>query len=224
MTNINSQVTNDFLFSTALKANRTKRKRYLIASAVIVLILVLTFALLDRYCPASGLPLSSARRAEHRLKNRVSFPSSEDFDTRVTVAALLQPGDDQNRWSDTRAARIEGYVVSVGRAGIEMANCWSPCRRDVHINVALRPDAPENEQLIVEVTPHLERWAAANRLDWSAETLERSLVGKWVRFEGWLFYDSGHAKESDNTFKEGSDLWRATAWEIHPVTKIEIVR
>ena len=200
------------------------RRRYLITLVIIILSLALTFVLLDRYCPASGLPFSSARRAEHRLKNRVSFPSSQDFDGSVTLAALLQPGDDQSRWSNARAARIEGYAVSVGRAGIEMANCWSPCRRDVHINVALRPDAPENEQLIVEVTPHLERWAAANGLDWSAETLERSLVGKWVRFEGWLFYDSGHAKESANTFKEGSDLWRATAWEIHPVTRIEILR
>jgi len=200
------------------------RRRYLITLVIVILSLALTFVLLDRYCPASGLPFSSARRAEHRLKNRVSLPSSQDFDGSVTLAALLQPGDDQSRWSEARAARIEGYVVSVGRAGIEMANCWSPCRRDVHINVALRTDAPAKEQVIVEVTPHVERWAAANGLDWSAQTLERSLVGKWVRFEGWLFYDSGHAKESANTFKEGSDLWRATAWEIHPVTRIEILR
>jgi len=200
------------------------RRRYLITLVIVILSLALTFVLLDRYCPASGLPLTSARRAEHRLKNRVSFPSSQDFGGSVTLAALLQPGGDQSRWSNARAARIEGYAVSVGRAGIEMANCWSPCRRDVHINVALRTDAPANEQVIVEVTPHLERWATANGLDWSAQTLERSLVGKWVRFEGWLFYDSGHAKESANTFKEGSDLWRATAWEIHPVTRIEILR
>jgi hypothetical protein len=200
------------------------RRRYLVIVVIVILSLALTVVLLDRYCPPSGLPLTSARRAEHLLKNRVSFPSSEDFDAGVTLAALLQPGDDESRWSDTRSARIEGYVVSVGRAGIELANCWSPCRRDVHINVALRSDAPTNEQLIVEVTPHLQRWAAANGLDWSAETLKRSLVGKWVRVEGWLFYDSEHAKESANTFKEGSDLWRATAWEIHPVTKIEIVR
>jgi len=200
------------------------RRRYLITLVIVFLSLAFTVVLLDRYCPASGLPLTSARRAEHLLKNRVSFPSSEDFDASVTLAALLQPGDDHSRWSDTRAARIEGYVVSVGRAGIEMANCWSPCRRDIHINVGLRTDAPANEQLIVEVTPHLQRWATANGIDWFAETLERSLVGKWVRFEGWLFYDSGHAKESANTFKEGSDLWRATAWEIHPVTRIEILR
>ena len=200
------------------------RRRYLITLVTVILSFALTVLLLDRYCPASGLPLTSARRAEHLLKNRVSFPSSEDFDAGVTLAALLQPGDDESRWSAARSARVEGYVVSVGRAGIELANCWSPCRRDVHINVALRSDAPANEQVIVEVTPHLQRWAAGNGLDWSAETLKRLLVGKWVRFEGWLFYDSEHAKESANTFKEGSDLWRATAWEIHPVTRIEILR
>jgi len=201
-----------------------RRGRYVVAFVIVVVTLTVVAVLLDRYCPASGLPLTSARRAEHLLKNRVSFPSSEDFDAGVTLAALLQPGDDESRWSNTRSARIEGYVVSVGRAGIELANCWSPCRRDVHINVALRSDAPANEQVIVEVTPHLQRWAATNGLDWSAETLKRTLVGKWVRFEGWLFYDSEHAKESANTFKEGSDLWRATAWEVHPVTKIEILR
>ena len=114
--------------------------------------------------------------------------------------------------------------MSVGRAGIEMANCWSPCRRDIHINLALRPDVPPTEQVVVEVTPHFERLVKTQGLDWSAETLERTLVGRWCRFEGWLFYDRHHAKEATNTYKEGSDVWRGTAWEIHPVTKIEIVR
>ena len=45
-----------------------------------------------------------------------------------------------------------------------------------------------------------------------------------AKLEGWLFYDAEHAKESAHTFKQGSDLWRATAWEIHPVTRVEIVR
>jgi hypothetical protein len=201
-----------------------KRRRYLIALAVIVLILALIVILLDRYCPPSGVPFTSARRAEHRLKNRVSFPQSSDFNSQVTLPALLQPGDDENRWSDSQAARIEGYVVSVGRAGIEMANCWSPCRRDIHINLALRSGVPQTEQVVVEVTPHFERLVKTQGLDWSAETLERTLVGRWCRFEGWLFYDRHHAKEATNTYKEGSDVWRATAWEIHPVTKIEIVR
>ena len=198
-------------------------KRLFISIVILILILV-GFVLLDRYCPASGLPLTAARSAEHILKNRTSLPRTEDFDSRVTLAAMLEQGADDNRWSDAHAARIEGFVVAVGKAGIELANCWSPCRRDIHINVALRSDAPANEQVIVEITPSFQRWATANGGDWSAETLQRTLVGKWVRFEGWLYYDSAHAKESSNTFKEGEDLWRATAWEIHPVTKVEIVQ
>ena len=201
-----------------------RRRRYVVVFVIVVLTLTLVALLLDRYCPPSGLPLTAARSAEHRLKNRASFPSPTDFDVNVTLSGLLQLGDDQNRWSDKRASRIEGFVVSVGRAGIEMANCWSPCRRDIHINLALRLDAPKTEQVVVEVTTRFERWAAAQGLDWSAETLERTLVGRWCRFEGWLFYDRSHAKEATNTYKEGSDVWRATAWEIHPVTKIEIVK
>ena len=199
-------------------------RRLFITIVVAVVLVVLAFVVLDRYCPASGLPLTAARRAEHLLKNRTALPNPEDFDSHVTLAAMLEPGADENRWSDTHAARVEGFVVAVGRAGIELANCWSPCRRDIHINLAVRSNAPENEQVIVEITPSFQRWAKLNGGDWSAETLKRTLVGKWVRFEGWLFYDAEHAKESAHTFKEGEDLWRATAWEIHPVTKVEIVR
>jgi len=200
------------------------KRRPFVAIVVATLMIVLVFILLDRYCPASGLPLTATRRAEHILKNRTSFPNTEDFDSQVTLAAMLEPGADENRWSQTHAARVEGFVVAVGRAGIELANCWSPCRRDIHINLALRSNAPENEQIIAEITPQFQQWAKTNGLDWSADTLERTLVGKWVRFEGWLFYDAEHAKESAHTFKQGSDLWRATAWEIHPVTRVEIVR
>lgn len=199
-------------------------RRYWIGLLATLFIVVVSVIALDRYCPPSGLALTSARREVHRLKNRTSFPQSFHFDPQVTLQAMLQPGDDENRWNQARAARIEGYVVSVGRAGVELANCYSPCRRDIHINLALRLDAPASEQVVVEVTPNFERWIATTGVDWSEEALKRTLVGRWCRFEGWLFYDRQHAKESTNRFEQGSDVWRATAWEIHPVTKIEVLR
>lgn len=207
-----------------MRNNRMIRRRYWMGLVAMLFIVVVSGIALDRYCPPSGLPVTPARGEVHRLKNRSSFPHPSDFDSQVTLTALLQPGNDENRWSQTRAARIEGYVVSVGRAGIELANCYSPCRRDIHINLALRSDVPASEQVVVEVTPNFERSAATTGVDWSEETLQRTLVGRWCRFEGWLFYDREHAKESTNTFEQGSDVWRATAWEIHPVTKIEVVR
>ena len=200
------------------------KRRNLIVLAVTIGVLVAAVLFLDKYCPPSGLAITSARREVHRLKNRTSFPQQSDFDSAATLSAILQPGNDENRWLQSRAARVEGYVVSIGRARPELANCYAPCRRDIHINLALRTDAPPSEQLVVEITPNFERWAAAQGLDWSAKTLNGTLTGHWCRFEGWLFYDREHAKESRNTYESGEDLWRATAWEIHPVTKIDVLR
>ena len=76
--------------------------------------LIATAALiLTHHCPASGIAFSTERRELHRLKNRTAIPQPADFDTAVTLAKMLQPGDDRERWSQTRAARVEGYVVSI---------------------------------------------------------------------------------------------------------------
>ncbi len=203
---------------------RTNRISWLVALSLAAVLVVLTAFLLDHYCPSSGLALTTARREVHRLKNRRSFPEVSDFDSAVTLDEMLRPGVDEHRWSQTRAVRIEGYVVSVGKAGPELANCYSPGRRDIHINLALQMNAPASEQVVVEVTPFFERLAGENGRNWSEAALQSTLVGRWCRIEGWLFFDRQHAKESRNMFKEGSDLWRATAWEIHPVTKIEVLR
>jgi len=118
------------------------------------------------------------------------------------------------------------------------ANCY--CRRDIHMMVAPRADGPPSEQVVLEVTS---RTKAADETDvrntqvanpgestqdalpiqdWSLETLKRELIGRQVRFEGWLLFDSSHAGESENTAPGIANNWRATAWELHPVTKIEI--
>jgi hypothetical protein len=178
---------------------------------------------LARNCPSVGIALTSRARNLHRLKNRTVFPQAADFDSRVTLDALLQPGDDCNRWSPNHAARIQGYVIDVAYAGPEATNCFNPCRRDVHILIANRKDAPKTEQVVVEVTPNLRDWAGEQGIDWSERVLQQQLVGHWCEFEGWLYFDLGHAEESENTAAHRRGNWRATAWEIHPVTKIRVV-
>jgi hypothetical protein len=178
--------------------------------------------LLKYYCPASGIAVTRERRDLHRLKNRTLLPQASDFDDRVTLSSMSQPGDDRTRWSASRAARIEGYVVSVAPARAELANCF--CGRDTHIHIAARPNAPPNEHVVLETTPRIERWARNQGWNWSAETLRQQLVGRLVRFEGWLLFDSSHAKESENIAPGAQFNWRITAWEIHPVTRIEILK
>ena len=75
----------------------------------------------------------------------------------------------------------------------------------------------------MEVTP---RWRAAMRVagaDWSTDHLKTTIEGHWVRVRGWLYFDEEHEFESENTASGGYYNWRATAWEIHPVTSIEVV-
>ena len=115
-------------------------------------------------------------------------------------------------------------MIDVEHAGSEATNCFNPCRRDIHIVISTRKDAPKTEQIVLEVTPNLSDWAAGQGIDWSEKTLQRQLINHWCEFEGWLYFDVGHAEEAENTAPNRSGNWRATGWEIHPVTKITVIR
>jgi hypothetical protein len=200
-----------------------KRRRTLFAGLVVV-VLVAAWIVLALNCPDAGIALTPTARYLHRLKNRTALPQPADFDSQVTLDALLQPGDDTTRWSNDRAARVQGLVIDAGYARPEATNCFSPCRRDVHITIATHSPAGKTEQVVVEVTPGLREWAARQGLDWSGPTLRTQLVGHWCEFEGWLYFDLGHGEESENIHPQRPGNWRATAWEIHPVTKITVIR
>ena len=190
----------------------------------ISLLIVISIILLQFNILPYGISFSGHMRAINKLKNRTLLPSESDYDDRVTLDALLQPGDDRARWSEAAAARVEGYVVSVRDGSIESSNCYSLFRRDTHIEVALGMGASPRERVELEVTPRIRELARRQGWDWSTEALNKDLVGRWCRFEGWLLFDTGHDEESENTKPGRSKNWRATAWEIHPVTAIEIIR
>lgn len=200
------------------------RTRTLLLVGIVIAVLIASWLVLARNCPSAGIALTSRARYLHRLKNRTAFPLAADFDSRITLDALLQPGDDSSRWSTQRAARIQGEVIDVAYARPEAANCYGPSRRDIHILIAKRKGAAKNEHIVLEVTPHLRDWAAGQGMDWSEQNLQKQLVGHWVEFEGWLYFDVGHAEDSENTAPYKPTNWRATAWEIHPITKITVVK
>jgi hypothetical protein len=201
----------------------TRTRTFLLAGVIVALLITLWLVLAQK-CPGAGIALTSRARQLHRLKNRTTLPQVADFDSRITLDTLLQPGDDSNRWSTDRAARIQGEVIDVEHARPEATNCFSPCRRDIHILVATRKGAAKNEHVVVEITPRFQDWAMEQGIDWSEKTLQAQLVGHWCEFEGWLYFDAGHVEESENTAAGNPNNWRATAWEIHPVTKITVIR
>lgn len=163
-------------------------------------------------------------RAFARLKNRTNLPGASDFDSSATLEALLAPGADYTRWSNGRAARLEGYVIEVNDGAIEASNCYSFLSRDTHITLALRPGASSREHVILEVTPKMRERAEERGLDWSTDALKKELKGRRCRFEGWLLFDEEHAGESENIAPGRASNWRATAWELHPLTAVKVVQ
>ncbi len=76
-----------------------KRVRYVLGLLTLAVLIAAWVFLGTHHCPADGLAFTAERRAFHRLKNRTALPQETDFDARVTLESLLQPGNDQARWS-----------------------------------------------------------------------------------------------------------------------------
>ena len=65
-----------------------------------------------------------------------------------------------------------------------------------------------------------------NNVDWSTSTLSAEYTGKKVNISGWLFDDAEHTNasvinEADPSHPKSTD-WRASCWEIHPITGIQL--
>jgi len=177
-------------------------------------------------CGMEGDATAPGVQALNRLKNRYTAPAATAVDSQVTLAALVRPGDDRARWDENRGASVIGYVHDVKPGGIETVNCKARDLpdRDTHIELVLDPmDAAGPERVIVEVTPRWRALMAAKGVDWSTPALRRQYLGRWVRVTGWLLFDAEHANASENTAPGRPRSWRATAWEVHPITSIEVV-
>lgn len=177
-------------------------------------------------CGMEGDASSASVRQLNLLKNRYAAPEPQQMDAGVTLAAMLEPGDDRYRWNDHHAAEITGYVWDVKVGGVETVNCHAtePVERDTHIELVLDPmNSGEDHRVIVEVTPRIRATAQERGEDWSTDALRDHFHGRWVRVRGWLLFDSEHESQSLNTARGRARDWRATAWEIHPVTSLEVV-
>lgn len=177
-------------------------------------------------CGMEGDARSLGARALDRLKNRYTQPSPEQIDSRITLAAILAPGDDISRWKVKEGAEIVGYVWDVKRGSIETTNCRArdDLDRDTHIELVLDPmHSGSSARMIVEVTPRWRYIMHERGDDWSTRALRDQYLGRWVKVRGWMLFDVEHKGDSENTAPERAANWRATAWEIHPVTSIEVV-
>jgi hypothetical protein len=177
-------------------------------------------------CPMEGTAKGANLKKLNQLKNRYTAPQDSEFDASITLDALLAPDDDRTRWSSTSGAEVTAYVLDIRPGGGETCNCGKtdPAHTDTHIELISDPESTDSTQVvIVEVTPRLRAIMNDSGTDWSTRTLRRQFRHKWVKVRGWMAFDSQHASAAENTNPGGANNWRATAWEVHPVTDIQVV-
>src|SRR5439155_21129030 len=124
----------------------------------------------------------------NRHKNRFADPTEDQIDAEISLAALLAPGPDTDRFDEERGARIVGFVVDVKKGGNETCNCQAtnPIDMDTHIELALSPDAAETERVIIEIAPRIRQRMTNLVNDWSTDGIRTQFKGKWVEVTGWL--------------------------------------
>lgn len=144
------------------------------------------------------------------------------------METLTEKGNDEERFDENKAATIEGYILEVTNTGKETCNCKAKKKenQDVHIVMVKKKSYKSNKNhVIVEITPRLrvkifEKLGVTNNKE-----LRKLIKGKKVKVTGWLLFDEEHTENSYNINPRGKKktIWRATCWEIHPITDMEIV-
>jgi len=185
-------------------------------------------------CPAEGEFRNGGKATGqvlemNLLKNRSESPKS--FDPTVTLARMRAPGEDSERWDAKKdiGVRVTGYVAfMIQNFEGESCNCFKTddAHSDTHIDLVVYETTAFDfaTHVIVEVTPRMKFLAKKRGLNWSTASLARQFSHKWVTVEGWLMWDGEHRNEAKNThpLDPVHRNWRATCWEVHPVTDIRL--
>lgn len=174
-------------------------------------------------CELQGKTTNPSLMDLNRLKNRTVAPLKSQVNPAISLTAVLAPGNDLARWQPTQAAIITGYVVDVQPGGPETVNCQKtdPVHADTHIEIALNAgDSQGIHHMIVEVTPRGRAIMASKGKDWSTKNLRKTLLGHKITVVGWMMLDKEHCNAAENTNPGHAKNWRATCWEIHPVSAL----
>ena len=177
-------------------------------------------------CRPEGSAQAASIQARSVLKNRSTPPVATDVVGTINLAAILVPGGDETRFDNTDGATVIGFVHDVRAGGEETVNCGANtvAFKDTHLELTLSgTDTLRSRRFVVEVTPKWRAFVATLGQDWSTTALRNAFEGRCVTVTGWMFFDASHRQNAINTRPNGTQIHRATAWEIHPVTAISEV-
>lgn len=175
------------------------------------------------------------------------YVAAYDKELVATRRVYLTAGQKERLASfENQVVSITGYVVLSYVGPPESTNCGDPTLVDWHLELFAKPGehAPmvgDPTPIICEITPRTERnvyrdnirirqISAFFRLFHDLSILSMGHAAPRVRVTGNLFWDDDHNGKADIgatisyfTANKYHHPWRSTAWEIHPVMKIEIL-
>lgn len=189
-------------------------------------------------CPVTGCgELGDA--ALNTAKNRTDIPSAVKRVTLDDIRRLPTPrfwntGADrssiQGPGKEGSAVSVTAFLLKARAEGKESCNCGLSRRADTDVHLVLVSMMPkektkealsesEEDSVTAEITPRVrgknEKWLYRNVND---------LEGSFIRVTGYLMLDSKHFPQAQVLQGErlNKGLKRATNWEVHPITKLEV--
>jgi len=166
-------------------------------------------------CAATGNSSDPKMIELDSQKNRTDIPQATAY---IPVDWDVLKGLPSNSPDDLQGApvMVTGYLshrINVeDKAPGESTNCnlLNDDEVDWHIYLTSAPNQAISLAIIVETTPRTRPLHT-----WDKSVLDALLnTNKQVRISGWLMYDFQHVPEI------GTE--RATVWEVHPITRIEV--
>src|ERR1051325_2346791 len=157
-----------------------------------------------------------SRLCDRRQAGSEHEQAQEPRDPGRIAQRQLDPGADESpdhrpKGSTACRRRREGSVGMRGQERKETCTCGDPPLHDFHIWMVDQSGQARASAAVVEMTP---RWRAANP-GWTLSALQHLINQKSrVRVTGWRYLDPNHQDQVGHT--------RASRWEIHPITKIEV--
>lgn len=169
----------------------------------------------NEVCGPTGDAKNATAQGLNNNKNRTDMPADSDY---VDIGWSDLAGLPSDRLNDFVGApvRVVGFLshrIAVENSGSgESTNCHLRGDNEVDWHIYLTNSSAQaiSQAIIVETTPRTRPLHT-----WTTDML-RPLVDSQtqVRISGWLMYDSEHVGAIGTQ--------RATVWEVHPITRIEV--
>jgi len=197
-----SPTTSGDLFSELMNARKTAVGQPLIENG-------------SEVCGPTGNAKKPAAKALNTNKNRTDVPGDSDYVDIGWSDLESLPSDRVNDFVSA-PVRVVGFLshkINVENKGAgESTNCNLTADNEVdwHIYLTDSPAQQISSAIIVETTPR-----TRPQHKWTTDMLTPLVDSQIkVRISGWLMYDSEHIGVIGTQ--------RATVWEVHPITKIEV--